>query len=79
MSFFERTPIGNVLNRFSRDVGIVDDLIPLTAFDAFGIIATDTGIAVMLLSINPWTILPIIALMTLILGIRLVFFLLKNH
>ena len=73
MSFFERTPIGNVLNRFSRDVGICDDLIPLTAFDAFGIIATDLGIAVMLLLINPFTILPIIVLMSLILTIRYIY------
>lgn len=47
--FFETNPIGQILNRFSRDTGIIDDLLPITAFDAFGIIATDIGITILLL------------------------------
>ena len=30
MVFFETNPIGQILNRFSRDTGIIDDIIPFT-------------------------------------------------
>lgn len=43
MKFFETNPIGQILNRFSRDTGIVDDILPLTAFDAFTLIANQAG------------------------------------
>ena len=39
MMFFESQPIGRVLNRFSKDQFIVDELLPKTAFDALQVIA----------------------------------------
>ncbi|XP_074597278.1 ATP-binding cassette sub-family C member 4-like [Brevipalpus obovatus] len=33
MQVFEENPLGRILNRFSRDLGIVDEVLPLTAFD----------------------------------------------
>jgi len=33
MTFFENNPTGRILNRFSKDIGTVDDLTPPTAFD----------------------------------------------
>ncbi|GAX82138.1 hypothetical protein CEUSTIGMA_g9566.t1 [Chlamydomonas eustigma] len=34
LSFFHTNPVGRMLNRFSRDLGVVDDLLPFTSFDA---------------------------------------------
>lgn len=31
--FFDSNPIGRVMNRFSRDIGVLDDLLPSTLFD----------------------------------------------
>ncbi|KAF8767898.1 Multidrug resistance-associated protein 4 like [Argiope bruennichi] len=33
VSFFDSNPVGNVLNRCSRDLGLIDDVIPPTASD----------------------------------------------
>ena len=34
MNFFESNPIGRILNRFSKDQWIVDEMLPVTLFDA---------------------------------------------
>ncbi|GCB80317.1 hypothetical protein scyTo_0017141, partial [Scyliorhinus torazame] len=31
--FFDRNPIGRILNRFSKDIGHLDDLLPYTCMD----------------------------------------------
>merc|ERR1712157_91195 len=31
--FFDTNPVGRILNRFSADVGINDDLLPMTTYD----------------------------------------------
>lgn len=34
MKFFNENPSGRVLNRFSKDLGILDEIIPPTLYDA---------------------------------------------
>lgn len=33
MRFFDINPLGRIMNRFSKDIGLVDDLIPNTVSD----------------------------------------------
>ena len=34
LSFFHTNPTGRILNRFSKDQGVVDDFLPQVLFDA---------------------------------------------
>lgn len=33
ISFFDNTPIGRITNRFTKDIGIIDEQLPLCAYD----------------------------------------------
>lgn len=68
--FFDNNPIGVLLNRFSRDLGIIDDLLPPTAFDAVEIFVQLIGILVLIIIIDYWMIIPTIAIIFLFYFIR---------
>ncbi|KAJ7371724.1 hypothetical protein OS493_023059 [Desmophyllum pertusum] len=61
--FFDTNPVGRILNRFSRDVGIVDELLPDAFLDAVQIVLFCVGAVVVPSFLNPWIILPATPLM----------------
>lgn len=63
--FFDTNPAGRVLNRFSRDVGITDELLPDVFLEALQIILFCIGAIVLPSILNPWIILPAAPLMIL--------------
>ena len=56
--FFDTNPGGRILNRFSRDIGIMDELLPDTFLDALLQILFVSGSLALSSILNPWVIFP---------------------
>lgn len=73
MRFFDTNPSGRILNRFSKDMGTVDELLPRAMMDAIQIFMVMSGILIMVFIVTPWMILPTIFLAALFYYIRRVY------
>ncbi|XP_078042801.1 putative multidrug resistance-associated protein lethal(2)03659 [Augochlora pura] len=66
MYFYNTNPAGRILNRLSKDIGIIDKQLPFTMFDVLLMALTCTGTIVILCSVSVWLLIP-----TVLLGIGL--------
>ncbi|XDB55923.1 hypothetical protein AB1E18_009385 [Capra hircus] len=60
--FFYRNPIGRILNRFSKDIGHMDDLLPLIFQDFIQTFLLVVGVVGVMVAAIPWTAIPAIPL-----------------
>ncbi|XP_069323195.1 ATP-binding cassette sub-family C member 4 isoform X2 [Eulemur rufifrons] len=60
--FFDRNPIGRILNRFSKDIGHLDDLLPLTFLDFIQTSLQVTVVIAVAVSVIPWIAIPLVPL-----------------
>jgi len=56
--FFDTNSVGRILNRFSRDTGIMDELLPDVFLDSVQIVLFCIGAVILQTVLNPWIILP---------------------
>lgn len=63
--FFDTNPVGRIINGFSRDIGIMDELLPDVFLQAVEIVLFCIGAVVLPSILNPWVILPATPLMVL--------------
>lgn len=73
IKFFDCNPIGILLNRVSRDMGIVDDLLPPTGFDTIEIFINVIGILATIAIIYPINVIPAILLCAIVATVRLLY------
>eukprot|EP00070_Physeter_catodon_P046581 XP_028353475.1 multidrug resistance-associated protein 4 isoform X4 [Physeter catodon] len=70
--FFDRNPVGRILNRFSKDIGHMDDLLPLTFLDFIQTFLQVIGVVGVAVSVIPWIALPLVPL-------GIIFFVLRRY
>jgi len=63
LSFFQSNPSGRILNRASKDQQIIDELLPITLFDALQCLLMTIGSLVIIGSVNPWVLFILIPLL----------------
>ncbi|KAL4454635.1 hypothetical protein ABPG74_021840 [Tetrahymena malaccensis] len=57
VEYFDTTQSGRIMNRFSTDLVIVDQSLPLTSIDAFEVIINHISLLVMIIIINPYFVI----------------------
>lgn len=58
MYFFHTNPSGRILNRFSKDMGQVDELLPAVMIDVMQIFLQLFGIIVVIVVVNFYFVIP---------------------
>ncbi|XP_073947056.1 probable multidrug resistance-associated protein lethal(2)03659 isoform X2 [Choristoneura fumiferana] len=71
MSFFHANPSGRILNRFSKDMGAVDELLPQAMIDCCQIMLNLVGVVVVILVTDITLLIPIVAAI-------IIFYILRN-
>lgn len=62
MRFFDTNPSGRILNRFAKDIGAIDEILPKAMIDASFHIFNMTGVIIIAVTINPFFLIPILIL-----------------
>uniref|UniRef100_A0A4X2MBL1 Multidrug resistance-associated protein 4 n=1 Tax=Vombatus ursinus TaxID=29139 RepID=A0A4X2MBL1_VOMUR len=68
--FFDRNPIGRILNRFSKDIGHLDDLLPLTFLDFIQTFLQIICVVAVAIAVIPWIVIPLIPLFVVFIFLR---------
>merc|ERR1712071_24632 len=68
--FFDQNPVGRILNRFSKDIGSMDEILPSTFFDMFSIGLENIGFIFLVGWVNLWLLLPLFFLAIIFLKLR---------
>ncbi|KAF5283718.1 hypothetical protein FQR65_LT13753 [Abscondita terminalis] len=71
MRFFNTNPSGRVLNRFSKDMGLIDESLPACLLDTVTICLLGIGVIALVSIVNYWLILPAIVIATIFYFLRL--------
>uniref|UniRef100_A0A3Q2CN40 Multidrug resistance-associated protein 4 n=1 Tax=Cyprinodon variegatus TaxID=28743 RepID=A0A3Q2CN40_CYPVA len=68
--FFDTNPIGRVLNRFSKDIGQMDSMLPITFVDFYQLFLQNVGVVAVAASVIPLILIPVIPLLLFFLYLR---------
>ncbi|KAM9804854.1 LOW QUALITY PROTEIN: ATP-binding cassette sub-family C member 4-like [Neosynchiropus ocellatus] len=71
--FFDMNPTGRILNRFSKDIGYLDSLLPWTFVDFIQVVLQVLGVLAVASIIIPWVLVPVVPLVAVFLYLRLYF------
>lgn len=61
------------MNRFSKDMGAVDEFLPKAMLEALQILLVMCGILTMVMLVNPWMVIPMIVMGVIFYFIRVIY------
>ncbi|KAL9890469.1 probable multidrug resistance-associated protein lethal(2)03659 [Glossina fuscipes] len=70
MYFFNTNPSGRILNRFSKDMGQIDEILPSVMIDVIQIFLSLFGIVLVIAVVNPLVLLPTLLLAIIFYNLR---------
>ncbi|UJR17739.1 hypothetical protein I4U23_004637 [Adineta vaga] len=70
LRFYESNPIGRILNRFSKDQQVLDDLLPLAFYDTVQTLILVLGSLVIIGMSNPWVLLILLPILPIVIWLR---------
>ncbi|CAG9836011.1 unnamed protein product [Diabrotica balteata] len=73
MRFFNTNPSGRILNRFSKDIGSVDEVLPTTLLDTVQIALSVAAITAVIGSLTYWILIPTVAIAVFFYFLRVIF------
>lgn len=73
LSILKSNVLGRILNRFSKDMGAIDELLPRAMLEAIQIFLVMFGILTMVILVNPWMILPVMVMGAVFYFVRVVY------
>ncbi|CAG2110955.1 unnamed protein product, partial [Medioppia subpectinata] len=73
MYVFENNPDGRILNRFSSDLGIIDEQLPETAWGVNLALTQGIGGIIMIVIVNPYLIIPAFVLIVVLIAARTIY------
>ncbi|XP_053732526.1 ATP-binding cassette sub-family C member 4-like isoform X2 [Synchiropus splendidus] len=73
VTFFDSNPAGRILNRFSKDIGYLDSLLPWTFVDFIQVVLQVLGVLAVASVIIPWVLIPVVPLVAVFLYLRFYF------
>lgn len=73
MIFYNNNPSGRILNRFSKDLGSIDEYLPNVLIDVVEVFLLLAGTLALSAIVNPWLLLPSVLLCTIFYFIRKVY------